>query len=99
MMATLAPACARPRAIPRPMPPLPPVTSAAFPVRLKRLVMLHLGSSLLRGQVRDEGRVVGGPRRNLDHGDAHPGGEELLVVRSLVRVAGAAAAILHDQVH
>src|SRR5437870_3713948 len=29
-MATRAPACARPRAIPRPMPPLPPVTSAAF---------------------------------------------------------------------
>ena len=44
IMATLAPACARPRAIPRPMPPLPPVTNAAFPVSLKGLDMLHLGS-------------------------------------------------------
>src|SRR5262249_47254090 len=44
MMATRAPARARPRAIPRPMPPLPPVTSADFPVKLKRLVMLHLRS-------------------------------------------------------
>src|SRR5262249_41278110 len=43
-MATRAPACARPRAIPKPMPPLPPVTSAAFPVRLKRLAILHLRS-------------------------------------------------------
>src|SRR5262245_54688334 len=33
--ATAAPACASARAMARPMPPLPPVTSAAFPDRLK----------------------------------------------------------------
>ena len=34
-IATLAPAAARPSAMPRPMPPLPPVTSATLPVRSK----------------------------------------------------------------
>ena len=34
--AMLAPARASPRAIPNPMPPLPPVTTATFPVRSNR---------------------------------------------------------------
>jgi hypothetical protein len=34
---TLAPAWARPSAMPRPMPPLPPVIRATFPVRSKGL--------------------------------------------------------------
>src|SRR5438094_8392347 len=39
-IATLAPARASPCAMPRPMPPLPPVTSAAFPVRSKIFIMM-----------------------------------------------------------
>src|SRR6185503_14333904 len=38
-MATAAPACASPRAMPRPMPPLPPVTSAALPLRSNTLFL------------------------------------------------------------
>src|SRR5579871_905548 len=37
---TFAPCCARPSAIPRPMPPLPPVTSATLPVRSNRFFIL-----------------------------------------------------------
>src|SRR5262245_7709291 len=46
IMATLAPACVKPRTIPRPMPPLPPVTSAVFPVNSKGLVIVRPRSLL-----------------------------------------------------
>ena len=44
--ATFAPAAARPRAIPRPIPPLPPVTIATFPLRSNRFTSgISSGSS------------------------------------------------------
>src|SRR5439155_10712588 len=57
------------------------------------------GPSLLSRQVRDQGRVVGGPRRDLNHDDAHPRREELLRVGPLVGMSTAAAAVFDDQVH
>src|SRR5215468_2951786 len=45
-MATVAPAWARPRAMPRPMPPLPPVTTATLPVRSKSFMAGSLLSVL-----------------------------------------------------
>ena len=50
-MATLAPAAASPCAMPSPMPPLPPVTSAALPFRSKRFI-LRLSNTCQRQVIR-----------------------------------------------
>src|SRR6185503_8754078 len=71
-MATAAPACASPRAMPRPMPPLPPVTSAALPLRSNTLLLPRI---VLRV---DEVERVRAAARDLEH---HRSALRHLVVR------------------
>src|SRR4051794_6649212 len=71
----LAPASARPRAMPSPMPPLPPVTIATLPRRSNRLdVMLCIPWFLLLVALPDQhqpeachGGAIAGPLQLVDH--------------------------------
>src|SRR5689334_8150541 len=73
----------------RPLPRL--VARGAALVALRRPGRLALGllarSAVLAGEVGDQARVVLRAGRDLDDGDPHPGGEELLVVLAPVGVA------------
>src|SRR6185312_5371666 len=60
-MTMVAPALARPRAMPSPMPPLPPVTSATRPVRSNGLAAMASASHALlreRGDARGPDRAL-----------------------------------------
>src|SRR5438034_11630720 len=63
----------------------------ACPLRASRLLLCR--------QVRHQGRIVRGTRRDLDHGDAHLGREELFRIGPFVSMATATAIILDHQMH
>src|SRR6185436_1319929 len=68
--AIAAPACARPRAMPSPMPPLPPVTMATLPVRSKGpvfMVVVRLFSGCAGWQRRASRRA----RHSWERADGH----------------------------
>src|SRR5665213_2088937 len=71
-IAIAAPASANPRAMPRPIPPLPPVTIATLPVRSNSFAVMSISLFLLGGQGSSPGPPSSSSISGLDSGAAPP---------------------------